>query len=628
MASGVEMLGQMSETEALAGPVQGGNMVVKPNEVPVGGAAMLAKALRGQANKGIGGIYELPSQEPKEPQFMKVAMENLRNQMAELSPGQGGMKNYLGIQPLAKDAPRYWQSSPDSPPTELAYITDQEKELLLQANLHGSLGAGVPNQGPDGIMSLDGMGIGDEAYDQAVDQSGSEAAIDNYYSQGGGQDNQGNYNDNESSQDIINQVAQYQESSGDNTGGNILQNQQNQQAAIDSILAGGNVQTGINTDGIANLTNNPKKVQQNKNEQEEKKLKEELNVLTAKGSDVTTDELKKIKSLNKKLQKIFDANQKSLFDDQKKSVKGMDKEAQDKRFKELFALQQTGRQLTPAEQREMNALRDARTKVGAFKAANFLDDILGGFTDADIGSINDPNAMSLVAYKQGLLNKDGTLTGKGKNFATQYGDEIDFLGIDDFGSYLEGIKGGVEGTQSQRAIDRKNFYLGNKNFTNSTSGQAEQLAGEQLYSTDDMSKMGEKEAYRAKMFNRKVIEARDIASRGKDNNNQNRRPAVMEQAEAEVIETPDGVIDEEAQTMKYTSPRTGDKEIDVPLQRRFKTDPTQDVAQYTTTPRTESDILKYMTQGTTGEGIGLEPFSEYQRRRRKAMGLDPLELYG
>ena len=35
-----------------------------------------------------------------------------------------------------------------------------------------------------------------------------------------------------------------------------------------------------------------------------------------------------------------------------------------------------------------------------------------------------------------------------------------------------------------------------------------------------------------------------------------------------------------------------------------------------------------MTQGTTGEGIGLEPFSEYQRRRRKAMGLDPLELYG
>jgi len=110
--------------------------------------------------------------------------------------------------------------------------------------------------------------------------------------------------------------------------------------------------------------------------------------------------------------------------------------------------------------------------------------------------------------------------------------------------------------------------------------------------------------------------------------NQNNRPRFMQETQEEVIETPDGVIDEEAQTMKYTSPRTGDKEIDVPLQRRFRTDPTQDVAQYRTAPRTESDILKYMTEGTTGEGIGLEPFSEYQRRRRKAMGLDPLELYG
>ena len=72
------MLGQMSETEALAGPVQGGNMVVKPNEVPVGGAAMLAKALRGQANKGIGGIYELPSQKAPTPEFMQMAKAGLR----------------------------------------------------------------------------------------------------------------------------------------------------------------------------------------------------------------------------------------------------------------------------------------------------------------------------------------------------------------------------------------------------------------------------------------------------------------------------------------------------------------------------------------------------------------------
>ena len=49
MATGIEMLGQMGTDQSLAGPVQGGNMVVKPNQVPVGGAAMLSKALRRQA---------------------------------------------------------------------------------------------------------------------------------------------------------------------------------------------------------------------------------------------------------------------------------------------------------------------------------------------------------------------------------------------------------------------------------------------------------------------------------------------------------------------------------------------------------------------------------------------------
>ena len=132
----------------------------------------------------------------------------------------------------------------------------------------------------------------------------------------------------------------------------------------------------------------------------------------------------------------------------------------------------------------------------------------------------------------------------------------------------------------------------------------------------------------AKRYNNAIFDARE-RTRDDNNNNQFRRPGVMQDTMVEeVVETPDGVIDEEAQTMKFTSPRTGDKEVNVPLNRRFRTDPTQDVAQYSTTPRTESDIYKYMTEGTTGEGIGLEPFSEYQRRRRKAMGLEPLGLYG
>ena len=69
---------------------------------------------------------------------------------------QGGMKNYLGNQPMVT-APKFWRSGPDSPPTELAYITDAEKDMIMRADLHGSLSQG-PNEGPSGIMSLDSQG--------------------------------------------------------------------------------------------------------------------------------------------------------------------------------------------------------------------------------------------------------------------------------------------------------------------------------------------------------------------------------------------------------------------------------------------------------------------------------------
>jgi len=69
---------------------------------------------------------------------------------------QGGAKNYLGKQKEVT-APVKWKSSPDSPETELAYITKAEKDLLVKKDLHGSLKNGV-NRGPSGIMSLDGYG--------------------------------------------------------------------------------------------------------------------------------------------------------------------------------------------------------------------------------------------------------------------------------------------------------------------------------------------------------------------------------------------------------------------------------------------------------------------------------------
>ena len=76
--------------------------------------------------------------------------------MAKKPIVQGGVENYLGKQPQVV-APRKWQSSPDAPPTELAYITKAEKDLILKKDIHGSLSKG-PNMGPSGIMSLDSFG--------------------------------------------------------------------------------------------------------------------------------------------------------------------------------------------------------------------------------------------------------------------------------------------------------------------------------------------------------------------------------------------------------------------------------------------------------------------------------------
>ena len=72
---------------------------------------------------------------------------------------QGGVRNYLGKQKEVK-APLKWQSSPDNPATQLAYITKAEKDLLVKKDLHGSLKGDV-NRGPSGIISLDGFGSND-----------------------------------------------------------------------------------------------------------------------------------------------------------------------------------------------------------------------------------------------------------------------------------------------------------------------------------------------------------------------------------------------------------------------------------------------------------------------------------
>ena len=79
---------------------------------------------------------------------------------------QGGVRNYLGKTEEVK-APKYWKSSKNSPSTELVYITEAEKGLLADANLHGSLKNGKPNVGASGLLSYDGWGSTDPGQNRA-----------------------------------------------------------------------------------------------------------------------------------------------------------------------------------------------------------------------------------------------------------------------------------------------------------------------------------------------------------------------------------------------------------------------------------------------------------------------------
>ena len=108
---------------------------------------------------------------------------------------QGGVKNYLGKQKEVK-APLKWQSGPDHPSTELAYITEAEKDLLIKQDLHNSLKGGA-NRGPSGIMSLNGWGDANDGLGSDGVDSGSSNDKDNSGYNGGGSGQDKSYNANE-----------------------------------------------------------------------------------------------------------------------------------------------------------------------------------------------------------------------------------------------------------------------------------------------------------------------------------------------------------------------------------------------------------------------------------------------
>ena len=143
--------------------------------------------------------------------------------MMGLAFNQGGVINFLGKQPEVT-APVRAQSHADSPPVQLAYITDAEKDLLVKSNIHGSMD-GKPNPGPAGLPSLDdffnipggGVGGGNVGTGQSY-QSQSDYGIGAGQAVGGGQggtggqvftqQNDGSYQQDNQATESAAQIAQ------------------------------------------------------------------------------------------------------------------------------------------------------------------------------------------------------------------------------------------------------------------------------------------------------------------------------------------------------------------------------------------------------------------------------------
>ena len=619
MATGIEMLGKMGTDQSLAGPVQGGNMVVKPNQVPVGGAAMLSKALRRQADKGVGGMYVLPEQEDQTPDFMKMAQMSVEKEMA--NQRNQYPNNYAteegGIIPML---PRNLRTAPGAPETTLAYITPEEQAVL------GLLNPGTPHRGPEDVPSYDAMD-----YDTGTYTSGGDVVdtpVSSGSSSGGGDGRPGGGSATaQAAADFA--AAENQD----------LHMAQAMQGAGFTPTSGGAYGQALQAAGLGGSEEEVEETvsvteHQNKADSIQKQL-DELNKKEQEGKLSKTDK-ELFKSLNKE-KKSLDKILKQIFKDQQEAKYGdIDKEKlSEAEIKKLLdQVKRHGVDSLSTEQwkkyRAVKMSEDKHPGIQMLDAIGLSRDMPG--IHASVETLGDDNTLALVGFNQGHLGKDGKLTKKGKDFYTKYDDKMGFVGMESVEDYEKKLgslysfddEGNVKmesdvlgGTQAQRAINPEEYYLGSdkaKYYKGGTSGSMEELAGVAL--TGD------------KNFDRKIIEAREITSRNREGQ-QGQRPGAMGGGAGPVIEdeVTEAIVEEGATTMPYTGPRTGGAEVNVPLSRRFALDPTQDVAQYKTAPRSTEDIYKYFTEGTTGEGRMLEPYGEFQKRRRKALGKEPLDFW-
>ena len=625
MAYGIEEIAEMQ----LTGPVKGGDMVMKPDQAPVGAAALLNKMQK----KNTPGIFKLPEVDKEMPAFMKVAAEGVEEQNTANLENQEIMRimGQYGVGP--EEAKRMYD--------EMIYGYERDEAAVDPSDWRTILR--ILEAGGDPGTETETANLW-QTWQKIKDRLGQDAAdqwLATQEEQTAAMKFPGNFT--ERGQNVT-ELPRNLKTGPDNPETELAYITDDEKALLAFMKPGTPHEgpEGIPTydeedynynKELPSVTYTPSAWAQSKmdeNKKEEKKPMthaEQMQQMAQGMQEVGLSGVGDVISSDKKeAQKIIDYYQ----DREKKGQSGMGEGLAD-----VFA--QTG--LVQGGELSFGDTTTGRNIMG-----EIVRDVITGQEDPEDHKFFNDMVDEINKWKKADTKLEGLgltsiiqalMGGPYKEGSNKLLREVGEGEEDE--RTLEGLKkklkelGGNEGMEMLKRLRPELFY---KFTTTGTSGMVEDLSKQKTAKKDDKGdyyldgrKLSKDDAER---YNRQVFEARETFSKEKGDHGQKRgggRPAEqVTETETEVTEniTPD----ERAGswnlggTMPYSDDLyTQGTEIDVPLGRRFEIDKDR---RYLASDRTKDDIYKYATEGGYSQ---LEPFANYLARRRKHLGEQPDEWF-
>ena len=578
MAYGIEELAEMKVT----GPVQGGDMVAKPNEMPVGAAALLSKMQK----KNTPGIFKLPEADKKMPSFMKVAAEGVEEQnTANLEDAE--IMRIMGTYGVGPEEARriydemiygYERDEAAISPTDWRSILKMIESGMTQEEIDAQL---AMNEVRNDVQKVSAFAPEGHQLAYITPDEGEMLKMIG----GSGETNP------------ITGIKQYPPQTSEQaekTFNTISGSQANtQQKAAKAIRDRKKAAETMQQAGIGSLSGSTTDTQAGK-----KAKKEQRDFYKDQGKEIP-DFLKTDKEKKKETTK----DTKSDGDD-------------DYWYSNLNAIKIMDGIANAVSDWETEQVKKLMESLGTDDKAVGLGNLLRGLSDDE-----DRRADFFARYGDEEFMEDilGDVE-KEQGFDMEVSDE------EMFKRFLEKAEAGG-GDTFKKTYNPREYYKAKPGESSAEYQKRMRELGTTPQELAQLQREGKIDFSRANTM--MIQEGRERLSRGQDNT-QSRGggggPSIMPVDEVgEVLPTPDERAGQFnlGGTMKYTDDlRTGGTEMDVPLGRRFAIDKS---GKYRgSTPMDLSEAVKYATLGGYGQ---LEPFQEYLARRRKELGEQPDEWF-